>query len=136
MSFVVEGPMNTDPTALYMAVESFADVTCTSEMEVLSLNTSFSLVAVNDVEKSFNATATNAYFKATELFVQSMTCTTPLVVGQYYSILDVNCTDASGEDPFGDTAQSIGNSTILILSRNSTGISIADGTYVSSLCER
>ena len=126
--YQVDGPLNADPTDLYLSVQTFMDVECNSTTEFLSLNTSYTLAAQNDIEKTFTATATNAFFKATELFIQGMNCTPALVIGQYYSVLDVNCTDESGEDPFADARASIGNSSSLYFSRNSTGLTISDGS--------
>ena len=81
---------------------------CTQDNFFIGSRIEATVESINDVKKSYNARATAIFFTPSLFFAQSLTCETPLVPMQEYNILDVKCTDQSGEDPFAEAKQQIG----------------------------
>ena len=81
---------------------------CTQENFFIGSRIEATVESSNDVKKSYNARISAVFFTPSVFFAQALTCETPLVAMQEYNILDVKCTDASGEDPFAEAKQQIG----------------------------
>ena len=81
---------------------------CTQENFFIGSRIEATVESNNDVKKSYNARISAVFFTPSVFFAQALTCETPLVAMQEYNILDVKCTDASGEDPFAEAKQQIG----------------------------
>ena len=81
---------------------------CTQENFFIGSRIEATVESNNDVKKSYNARISAVFFTPSVFFAQALTCETPLVAMQEYNILDVKCTDASGEDPFAAMKAEIG----------------------------
>ena len=68
-----------------------------------------SMKTVNSEKRKFALTFEKIkviYFN--DMIIQGYTCTTPIEVGTEYNIMDLDCKDASGEDPFAENKKMIG----------------------------
>ena len=66
-----------------------------------------------------------------EAVIQGFTCTTPIELNTEYNIMDLDCKDASGEDPFAENKKMIGTTVESDMEFSTIGVTVKnDGADV------
>ena len=109
MDLKLMGVMNQDPTSLVYPVTIYMAPSCIIGQEAMKMSYFASMKTVNSEKRKFALTFEKIkviYFN--DMIIQGYTCTTPIEVGTEYNIMDLDCKDASGEDPFAENKKMIG----------------------------
>ena len=110
MTMKILGMMHKNPIYMMNTADVFMEK-CDDAGHLMGMTVAGTLKEVNDIEKKlmiscdkilvtfYNEMATSAY-----------TCKEPIEIGKEYNVMDLDCKDESGEDPFADVKKVIGTS--------------------------
>lgn len=106
------GMMHRNPIYLTYPVALYMEAGCSEEMKATTMTASFSLKVSNSEMRNAELT----YDKITLVFsneavISGFTCTEPIELNKEYDIMNLDCKDESGEDPFAENKKLIGTTT-------------------------
>ncbi|OAO16821.1 carbohydrate-binding protein [Blastocystis sp. ATCC 50177/Nand II] len=128
ISIVMNGNVGQLPTVMALTTDVFMGEACSAETEVAAVTMYYNVSAANDITKSVNLFSHSVYLKATQMTATTYNCTTPLVPGQVYNIMNLTCYDEKGHDAFADVKKEIGKTAPATLGFNSTSITVTPPT--------
>ena len=122
------GMMHKNPIYLMNTADVFLS-TCDDAGHLMGMTVAGALKEVNDVQKkmsiSFDKVLVTFY---SEMVIGAYTCKEPLEVNKEYNVMDLDCKDESGEDPFEDVKKVIGTSTESEMTFGEESLKIEDET--------
>ena len=131
MTMKILGMMHKNPIYMMSTADVFMEK-CDDAGHLMGMTVAGALKEVNDIEKKlmiscdkilvtfYNEMATSAY-----------TCKEPIEIGKEYNVMDLDCKDESGEDPFAENKKMIGTTVESDMEFSTIGVTVKnDGADV------
>ena len=122
------GMMHRNPVYLTYPVALYMEPGCKEEMKASTITAFFSLKVSNSEKRNVEMT----YDKMTTVFsneamIAGLTCSQPLELNKEYDIMELDCKDATGQDPFEENKKMIGTTTTSEMEFGEDFVEVKDG---------